>query len=104
MSNPADASRRRVGIFFLAAAGAMLVLGLTLLAGRLRGAGFVVYWLVCFLLTGLAMLTALLDLFIVRHRQREEQRELIVRTIEDLETGAKEKAGRKHADPRRKRR
>jgi len=62
------------------------------LAGSLKGVAFIIYWLVCFAFTGLALLIALLDLMIVRHRQREEQRDLIVKAIEDLESKKKEKS------------
>ena len=92
MPGPADARRRWFGLFFLLIAGGMLIWGLTVLSGRLEGLTFVIYWLVCFAFTGLALLTALLDLMIVRHRQREEQRDLIVKAIEDFETEKKEKA------------
>lgn len=91
MPGPADARRRWFGTFFLLMAGGMLIWGLTVFSGRLRGVGFILYWLTCFLFTGLALLTALLDLWIVRHRQREEQRDLIVKAIEDLEAEKKEK-------------
>jgi hypothetical protein len=94
MPGPADARRRWFGTFFLLLAGGMLIWGLTVLSGRLKGLAFVIYWLVCFVFTGLALLTALLDLLIVRHRQREEQRDLIVKAIEDLEAKKKEKAQR----------
>ena len=56
-----------------------------------------IYWLICFVFTGLAMLTALLDLLLVRHRQREEQRDLIVHAIEELESDVKLK--KRHPKP-----
>jgi hypothetical protein len=92
MPGPADARRRWFGLFFLLIAAGMLIWGLTVLSGRLEGLTFIVYWLVCFALTGLALLTALLDLMIIRHRQREEQRDLIVKAIEDFEAEKKEKS------------
>jgi len=91
MPGPADARRRWFGLFFLLIAGGMLIWGLTVLAGSLKGMGFIIYWLVCFAFTGLALLIALLDLIVVRHRQREEQRDLIVKAIEDLESKKREK-------------
>jgi uncharacterized membrane protein len=92
MPAPADARRRWFGLFFLLIAGGMLIWGLTVLAGSLKGMAFVIYWLVCFAFTGLALLIALLDLFVVRHRQREEQRDLIVKSIEEFEAKKKEKS------------
>ena len=91
MPGPADARRRWLGLVFLLIAGGMLTWGLTVLSGALKGLTFILYWLTCFAFTGLALLTALLDLVIVRHRQREEQRDLIVRAIEDLESKKQEK-------------
>ena len=93
MSGPADARRRWFGLLFLLIAGGMLVWGLSVFGGRLKGLTFIIYWLICFLFTGLALLIALLDLLIVRHRQREEQRDLIVKAIEDFESEKKAKSG-----------
>lgn len=85
MSNPADARRRWFGMFFLLMAFGMLVWGQTVLKPRLgQGLAFVLDWLACFMFTGLAILTALLDLWIVRHRSREAQRELLRKTIGNL--------------------
>jgi hypothetical protein len=86
MTNPSDARRRWFGLFFLFLAGGMLIWGETLLKPVLgRGVGFVVYWFACFVLTGLAMLIALLDFFIVRRRTRKEQHELLSDATADLE-------------------
>ena len=62
----------------------MLVVGLTVLAPRLRGAAFLVYWLGCMGLTGLAALTALLDLWATSRRVRQAQQELLSQTIDDF--------------------
>jgi hypothetical protein len=78
MSNPADARRRWFGLFFLFLAGGMLIWGETLLKPHLgRGIGFILYWLACFALTGLAILVALLDFWIVRRRARQDQQQMI---------------------------
>ncbi len=67
---------RRVGAISLGAALVVLLVGLTVLEPRLRGWLFVGYWLACFLLAGVAMLAALLDLWLVRRRARAARREL----------------------------
>ena len=46
----------------------MLIWGQTILKPYLEGMGFVLYWLACLAFTGLALLTALLDIWV---RQRE---------------------------------
>ena len=82
MSNPADARRRWFGLFFLFIALGLLIWGQTILKPHLSGLGFVLYWLVCFAFTILAMLTALLDFWVIRIRARREQREMIKRAVE----------------------
>jgi hypothetical protein len=71
-------------VILLGAAGVMLVVGLTVLAPRLRGMNYVLYWLGCMGLTGLAALTALLDLLATNRRVRQAQQELLTRTIDDF--------------------
>ncbi len=81
---PADARRRWFGVFFLIMAGGQLTWGLTVLKPHLKGLWFIGYWLACFVFTGLALLTAMLDLWVVRRRARRQQRELFERTMGDL--------------------
>jgi hypothetical protein len=81
---PADARRRWFGVLFLLLGGGMLVWGLTVLRPHLVGLGFVAYWLVCLVLTGLAMVVALLDARATRLRIREQHHELLRRTIGNL--------------------
>jgi hypothetical protein len=45
----------------------------------------VVYWCGCFLLTGAAIGTALLDLRATRRRAREEHENLVQRTLEQID-------------------
>lgn len=75
MMNRVDARRRWFGAFFLVVAVGMLVWGETFLQGTLmrHPFAFLFYWLGCFGLTGLALLTALLDAYILRRRTREQQ-------------------------------
>lgn len=69
----------------LAAALLLLILGLTLLSKKLTGIPFAIYWLTCFFFTGLAGITALIDMALLRRKLRQEQRELIATTLADSE-------------------
>ncbi len=84
--NPADARRRWFGMFFLIVSTGMLIWGQTFLKPYLEGIGFVIYWLTCMAFTGLAMLTALLDIWAVRRRTRDRQRELLRHIFDDAES------------------
>ena len=64
----------------------MLVPGLTFLAHRLTGTALALYWLTCFLLTGLAAIIALIDIMLLRRELREQQRELIKTTLVDADS------------------
>ena len=82
----ADFRRRWFGVFFLLIAAGMLIWGQTILKPYLEGIGFVLYWLACMAFTGLALLTALLDIWAVRRRTREQQRDLLQRIFEEGES------------------
>ncbi|MBI5383697.1 MAG: hypothetical protein HZA90_03320 [Verrucomicrobia bacterium] len=84
MADSAEARRRWFGLFFLALAAGMLIWGQTVLKPYLTGFLFLLYWALCFVLTGLAIITALLDMRATRRRIRREQRELIERTWRDI--------------------
>lgn len=79
MAEKCDIVRRGLGAFFLLAALVMLVSGETVLNESLRShpREFVVFWLGCFALVGLAFLMAMLDMAAVRRRVRREERELV---------------------------
>jgi hypothetical protein len=78
-----DARRRQIGVLFLLTAAALLVAGQTFLQADLgRGLAFLVFWLICFVFTALAIFTALLDLWVVRRRARQEQRNLMAETTQ----------------------
>jgi hypothetical protein len=81
----ATARRRWFGLFFLVVAATLLIWGQTLLRPRLEGLVFLFYWMVCFIMTGLAILTAILDLRATRRRSREERRDLLERTWRDIQ-------------------
>ena len=82
--------RRMVTGILLGAALLMLILGLTVLSGHLKRDAFLIYWLICFLLTGLAAIFALVDMMIIRRKSREEQRELIRTTLDQAARDAKD--------------
>lgn len=94
-----EARWRWYGGICLAISAAMLVLGLTVLKNRLRPQTFLYYWLVCMSVTGLALVIALLDLRAVRLRLRREQRDLLHRTLLEIEREKKEKAAKAGPDP-----
>lgn len=81
MLNTADARRRWFGVFFLILAAGMLIWGQTVLEPHLQGVVFLLYWFGCFLMTLIAIGIALLDMRALRRHSREEQRELIERTL-----------------------
>ena len=83
-----SARRRILGSFFLLTALGMVVLGQTVLKGRLLGLNFVFYWMACVVLTGLAVLTALLDARALLRRSRREHYDLLTSTIEKIEKDA----------------
>ena len=85
MGNSADALRRWLGAFCLAVAFALLIWGETVLKPFLKGFGFVLYWFACFIFTFSAIVIALLDVRAVRRRVQSEQRDLVERTLQDIE-------------------
>jgi membrane protein implicated in regulation of membrane protease activity len=89
MPNSADAWRRWFGLFFLAVAFAMLVWGQTVLRGTLKGIPYLLYWMVCFLFTFAAIITAVLDMRATRRRARREHEELLRRTFDDIDRDAR---------------
>ncbi len=97
MGNSADALRRWFGVFFLTVAAGMLIWGQTILEPHLEGVMFLIYWFLCFLFTALAIATALLDVRALRRRTRREHRELLERTLEDVDEGAKRVAEKRDA-------
>jgi membrane protein implicated in regulation of membrane protease activity len=90
-ANPADVRRRWFGVFFLLIAAGMLIWGQTILKPYLVGIGFVLYWLACMAFTGLALVTALLDIWAVRRRTREQQRDLLQRIFDEAEANEENK-------------
>jgi hypothetical protein len=82
MNGPADARRRWYGLLFLILAAGMTTWGLTLLESRLRGWGFILYWLLCLGFLSLAVVVALWDWWIIRQRRRIQQARLAREMVE----------------------
>jgi hypothetical protein len=88
-----DATRRRrwFGALVLIAALLMLIAGETVLQGRLKDLGFLIYWLVCFCLTCVAIFIAFLDVRALGLRTRREQHQLLETTLKKIQTDAQAK-------------
>ena len=99
MALDATARRRWIGALFLLAALAMLIAGETLLQGRLTDAGFIVFWLCCFVFTGLAVIVAFLDVRALQDRVRRDQRDLFETTLKKIETDARTKRKAPNSPP-----
>jgi len=89
MALDATARRRWMGGGALAGALVMLICGETVLQGRLKPFDFIIYWLLCFVLTGVAMIVAFRDLRALQHRTRQQQRDLLQNTLKEIETEAR---------------
>jgi len=75
----------------------MLLAGQTRPGGQLTGVTYILYWLLCLVLTLLAMIAALMDVFALRRENRNHQRALIESTLEEIEARQKRSLGN---DPR----
>ena len=84
MDNNTDIPHRKRGMIFLGIALLMLILGETVLRQSLGKAAFVVYWMVCFVFTALAILFSFLDVAGVQRQARAQQRELLEKTIGEI--------------------
>jgi membrane protein implicated in regulation of membrane protease activity len=92
--------RRILGGVVLMAALIMLAVGLTVLWGRLPNFAFLAYWLVCIVLTGLAMVVAILDTRALRERTRREERALLENTLKDIVDDARKRPQTRRPDKR----
>jgi hypothetical protein len=99
MALDATARRRWLGGGALAGALAMLICGETVLQGRLRPFDFVIYWLFCFVLTGVAMIVAFRDLRALQQRTRQQQRDLLQNTLKEIESEAQRREQAAVRDP-----
>jgi hypothetical protein len=69
----------------------MLICGETILKPRLAGSAYLIYWLICFVLTFVAIIVAFRDFRALRLRIRDEHRDLIEGTLDRIHSDAKEK-------------
>jgi protein-S-isoprenylcysteine O-methyltransferase Ste14 len=95
MALDVTARRRWFGALLVAVALAMLIAGQTMLSERLDPAEFIVYWLVCLVLTGLAIVVAFRDLRAIQRQNLQEQRHLFHATLEQIANEARTKAQRR---------
>ena len=93
MKGTLQTRRRVLGAVVLTLAALMLVLGETVLNQRLSAAVFIVYWLVCFLLTMTAIVVAFADVKDLQRKAGREQRDLLEGTLDKIEEEAR---GRRH--------
>jgi hypothetical protein len=84
MDSNAFPPQRKRGVIFLIIAVVMLILGQTVLGHSLGKVPFLLYWMACFLFTGLAILFAFLDVAGVQRQARQQQRELLEKTINEI--------------------
>ena len=84
-----QARRRWFGGIVLGAALLMLILGETILNGRLQPRAFVFYWGSCFLLTMLAVVVAFRDIKDVQRKVGREQKDLLEGTLSKIEREAR---------------
>jgi hypothetical protein len=92
MPNSVDSMRRWLGLLFLALAFGFLVWGQTVLRDRLKGAAFLLYWFCCFLFTMAAIVVALLDVRATRKRAQQEHRDLVQRTLDEIDRDSDDKS------------
>lgn len=85
MPNSADALRRWLGMFCLVVASGLLIWGQTVFAPYLKGVAFMLYWAICLFFTLGAIIIALIDIRAVRRRTTLERRELIEKTLAEIE-------------------
>lgn len=93
----ATARRRWIGGLLLLSAAVTLIAGETLLKERLKDLTFLLYWLLCLVFTGAAIIVAFLDARDVHRKSRREARELIESTVNKIEVDARQKPRRDDA-------
>jgi hypothetical protein len=91
MGLDATARRRWFGALMLLCALGLLVIGETVLKGRLEGMTFLMYWMLCFVFTGLAVVTAYFDARALQTKTRREARELLENTLNKIQRDAQNK-------------
>ena len=88
---------RYIGAVVLSCCAVMVVLGSTILAERLHGPQFVIYWSWCLLLTIVAIVIAFWDMLLVRRASKRTRQELFQRQFmsEDLVEKLRKKTSEK---------
>jgi ABC-type uncharacterized transport system permease subunit len=86
MALDTTARRRWLGAGTLLAALAMVICGETVLRDRLGPLATVIYWLVCLILTSVAIIIALLDFRALGLRTQREQRDLFEATLKTIQS------------------
>lgn len=94
MESNTNIPHRKRGLTFLIISVVMLVLGETVLRSSLGKVPFLIYWMGCFVFTGMAILFAFLDVAGVQRQAREQQRELLEKTIHEIARQKEAKSGR----------
>ena len=89
MGLDATGRRRIIGAVFLLIALGMLIAGQTILKPSLNNLGFLIYWGLCFVFTGLAIVVAFRDARALRERTRRDARDLIENTLGRIEEDRK---------------
>lgn len=86
--------RRWLGSIALVLALGLLILGETALKGRLSAGSFLLYWLICFLLTVSAIVAAFLDVRDVQRFTVHQHRDLLDKTLSEIEIEARQRQDR----------
>jgi hypothetical protein len=86
MALDANVRRRWFGAIAVLAALAMVIGGETVLRDRLGPFATLIYWLVCLILTGVAVMMAFLDVRALGQRTRQEQRALFEATLKKIKS------------------
>ena len=97
MGLDATGRRRWFGGVILATALMMLACGKTNVPSTNLGKIlFIFYWLICFVLTGLAAIIALRDLQDLQRRTRQQQKELLDNALKEIENEARSRGRAVH--------
>lgn len=93
---PQDGTRRRrwIGGVSLGLAVVMVVAGERLVRGRISRGLELLYWLVCFVLTGVAIVVAMLDFRALKARIMSEHRDLVEKTLKEIQSEAQRRPTR----------
>jgi uncharacterized membrane protein HdeD (DUF308 family) len=91
----ANGRRRWIGVLAISLALLMLVAGLSVLKPLLQGFALVWYWVLCLVITGLALILALLEMRDLQQRTRQEHRDLLEDTLKEIQDDAKNRRQRR---------